>query len=265
MALILTNLVSSWDDVREGTCVESTDKSCWTTASTLAVLQQIHDAALAPASERSPHSDFMELFLTAHATLNVVRVVRQMVSADSFRDFIASYLPRLIVYQRNEPQDREIKGLATVSKDPALTLNPRSSVGSEFRSMFSMRRRISSTKAVGNTASENASERQTVQSSGSWSLRYQIDLSRSSYRNLSSKGTSSVQSTSTDRGPAVSHLQEGRHGLIDKILQIWSYANGAWEQVKKYKRRKHDLLRVMGASWWHHTWQLQDAYAVMGL
>jgi hypothetical protein len=28
MALILTNLVSSWDDVRKGTCVESTNKSC---------------------------------------------------------------------------------------------------------------------------------------------------------------------------------------------------------------------------------------------
>jgi hypothetical protein len=65
MALILTNLVSSWDAVRKRTCVESANKSCWTTASTLAVLQQIYDAALALASERSPHSDFMELFLTA--------------------------------------------------------------------------------------------------------------------------------------------------------------------------------------------------------
>jgi hypothetical protein len=182
--------------------------------------QILYGAALALASERSPHSDFMVLFLTAHATLNVVRVVRQMVSPESFRDFIASYLPRPIVYHRNEPQDCGIKDLATVSKDPALTLTPCSSIGSGFRSMFAIRRRISSTKAVGSTAGEHTSEKQTDQSSGSWSLRYQLDLPSSWYRTLSSKGTSSAQSTAMDWEPAISHLQEVRRGLIDEILKI---------------------------------------------
>jgi hypothetical protein len=132
--------------------------------------------------------------------LNVARVVRQMVPAESFRDFIANYLPRPIVYHCNEPQGLGIKGLATASKDPALTLAPRSSIGSGFRSMLSLQRRISSTKPVGSRAGEISGKKHSVQSSGSWSLRYQLDVSSSSYRTLSSKGTSSAQSTAVGLG-----------------------------------------------------------------
>ncbi|KAF7512767.1 hypothetical protein GJ744_000334 [Endocarpon pusillum] len=83
IALALINLGLPLHHTREQIAIEGGTASASSTPITSELLQQMNKAAIALVSEETPPSDFMRSFLNAHATINLTRLEKRAMAAES--------------------------------------------------------------------------------------------------------------------------------------------------------------------------------------
>jgi hypothetical protein len=208
IAIALANLVSPMQVACVVKGLEGMKPSQWSAENTFELLKDVHEAALLLVSEDTTFKPLTKSFLAAHATINLTSVPKQAAPPDSMSFSIEGCLPRSIDLRRFALQGPTEAALRTVQHGPPLNPTPRSSMSSGFRSMLSLRNRISSRKQGGSIRDGALLETMSIRSSESWSPRHQLGLSGSSYRTLSSISTRSVQGMAMDWEPAVSGIGE---------------------------------------------------------
>ena len=163
--------------------------------------------AIALVSEETPPSDFIRSFLNAHATINLTRVEKQAMAAESTGSLLERCSHNNTSVRPRKVPIFEMTTYETMSHDPPLNPTPRSSMSSGLRSMKSLQRHITNRKADASTNDEDFQEGVSRLSTESWSLHVQFGLSSRSYTTSSSRGTGSARNTGMDCEP-ISGIQE---------------------------------------------------------
>ncbi|ERF74445.1 hypothetical protein EPUS_03883 [Endocarpon pusillum Z07020] len=214
---------------------------CYHTAQNLRCVQE-------RALWESSHPEFIEIFLTAYATVNTSKVPSQILEADHVSAFVQehsnislsfslsqasaatssiptrslngpcySLFPKASIDSTTKSSTiptRPINGpsyspFPTGSFDPTISITPRSSQSSGFASMLSLQRRIARGQGHKSNADDLSIRSQRRDSASTSSLRRQLGLSITSYRTLSTDDSESLHSSAMDWEPTIGTIEEG--------------------------------------------------------
>jgi hypothetical protein len=211
IAFVLVDLASPWH-TESPKRFGSSSISGWSVEVEDVSLRLFHipKAAHALVSKEGPQAEFMQSFFIAHAANKITPAPMEISALDTVSHLIERCLRMEIHLQWFDCSDGKGKAQLIAPNDPTLNPTPRSSASSGFRSMKALSRRIAGRGSGSSTSNSNQPEIQSlsIRSSKSWSLRFQMRLSGTSSKTLSSIETESSRGSAMDWEPEVGRIAE---------------------------------------------------------